>query len=62
MTSELRLEMQKTMQNHAAVFRTGDVLKEGVKKLQDNYDQMQDLKVNLTKITIKSFYSSMFSH
>lgn len=45
MTAELRLEMQKTMQNHAAVFRTGDVLKEGVEKLQDNYDQMQDLKL-----------------
>ncbi|NRA31436.1 MAG: succinate dehydrogenase flavoprotein subunit, partial [Parvularculaceae bacterium] len=28
-TAELRLEMQKVMQNNAAVFRTGDVLKEG---------------------------------
>jgi len=24
-TAQLRLKMQKTMQNHAAVFRTGDV-------------------------------------
>jgi len=32
-TSEIRLEMQKIMQNHAAVFRTGDSLDEGVAKL-----------------------------
>ena len=29
-TAALRLEMQKIMQNHCAVFRTGEVLKEGV--------------------------------
>ena len=29
-----RLEMQKTMQNNCAVFRTGDVLQEGVEKLR----------------------------
>src|SRR5690349_13210367 len=28
-TAELRLEMQKTMQNNCAVFRTGEVLEEG---------------------------------
>ncbi|XP_039252040.2 succinate dehydrogenase [ubiquinone] flavoprotein subunit, mitochondrial-like [Styela clava] len=44
-TADLRLEMQKTMQEHAAVFRTGDVLKEGVTKLQDNYQQMSNLKL-----------------
>ncbi len=32
-TASIRLDMQKTMQSHAAVFRTGDVLDEGVKKL-----------------------------
>ena len=31
--ADLRLEMQKTMQSHAAVFRTGDSLSEGVKKI-----------------------------
>ena len=33
-TAEIRNEMQKTMQNHAAVFRTSDSLKEGVAKMQ----------------------------
>merc|ERR1719225_2061730 len=33
-TAAQRLKMQKTMQNHAAVFRTGDVLKEGVEKMK----------------------------
>src|SRR5579859_3610328 len=32
-TAEIRLEMQKTMQRHAAVFRTGESLNEGVVKL-----------------------------
>lgn len=44
-TAELRLEMQKIMQAHAAVFRTGDSLKEGVKKLDDCYSQMPRLQV-----------------
>src|SRR6185436_17291231 len=29
-TAQLRLKMQKVMQNNCAVFRTGEVLKEGV--------------------------------
>ena len=33
-TADVRLEMQKTMQSHAAVFRTGDVLDEGVERLR----------------------------
>ena len=33
-TAEIRLEMQKVMQNHAAVFRTGETLDEGVEKLR----------------------------
>ena len=44
-TAELRLAMQQTMQNNAAVFRTGPVLKEGVEKMYDIYKQMDDLKV-----------------
>uniref|UniRef100_H2YIG6 succinate dehydrogenase n=1 Tax=Ciona savignyi TaxID=51511 RepID=H2YIG6_CIOSA len=35
------------MQTNAAVFRTGPVLKEGVQKIQEVYDEMKDLKVNL---------------
>jgi succinate dehydrogenase / fumarate reductase flavoprotein subunit len=33
-TAELRLEMQKTMQADAAVFRTDKTLAEGVEKMQ----------------------------
>jgi hypothetical protein len=28
-----RMRMQKTMQNHAAVFRTGPVMREGIDKV-----------------------------
>lgn len=45
-TAELRLAMQKVMQNHAAVFRTGDVLKEGVDKMNALYKDLDKLKVN----------------
>jgi len=45
-TAQLRLAMQKTMQNHAAVFRTGDVLKDGVEKMEKLDKQMEDLKVS----------------
>lgn len=34
-TSEIRLDMQRTMQKHCAVFRTGEVMEEGVKKMAD---------------------------
>ena len=37
MPSELRLSMQKAMQSHCAVFRTGESLKEGNKKIKDIY-------------------------
>ncbi|CAH2283643.1 succinate dehydrogenase [ubiquinone] flavo subunit, mitochondrial [Pelobates cultripes] len=43
-TSELRISMQKTMQTHAAVFRTGSVLKEGCEKLSAINSTMDDLK------------------
>ena len=33
------------MQTHAGVFRDGDSLLEGCKKMQDVYDGMEDLKV-----------------
>jgi succinate dehydrogenase / fumarate reductase flavoprotein subunit len=44
-TAEIRLEMQRTMQNHAAVFRTGDVLKEGVNKLSQTFDSFKEVKI-----------------
>ena len=45
-TAELRLEMQKIMQNHAAVFRTGEVMDEGIEKLQEIVDGFADVKVS----------------
>ncbi|MDI3336681.1 succinate dehydrogenase flavoprotein subunit [Defluviimonas aestuarii] len=44
-TADLRLEMQKTMQADAAVFRTDKTLAEGVKKMGAVAAKMGDLKV-----------------
>lgn len=44
-TAELRMRLQKTMQTHAAVFRTGDVLKEGCNKIGDLFKQADNIKV-----------------
>ena len=45
-TSSLRLQMQRTMQDHCAVFRTGEVLQEGVDKLDTIWGGMDDLQVS----------------
>ncbi len=45
-TAEIRLEMQKIMQNHAAVFRTGEVLDEGVQQLRRTFASFADVKVS----------------
>ncbi|MDG1339127.1 MAG: succinate dehydrogenase flavoprotein subunit [Paracoccaceae bacterium] len=44
-TAELRLEMQKTMQADAAVFRTDKTLAEGVTKMEAVAEKMSDLHV-----------------
>ena len=44
-TAELRLEMQQAMQQHCAVFRTGEVLEEGVRKLDATWDKRPALKI-----------------
>ncbi len=44
-TAEIRLEMQKTMQKHAAVFRTEDLLREGIDKLTKTAHSIADIKV-----------------
>ncbi len=44
-TADLRLEMQKTMQSDAAVFRTDKTLAEGVKKMEAVAAKMVDIKV-----------------
>merc|ERR1712244_109894 len=45
-TSAIRLKMQKTMQTHAAVFRTGDVMREGIEKMNLLWKDMANLKVS----------------
>jgi len=43
--ASLRLDMQLTMQNHAAVFRTSDSLKEGVRKIDEDRKRFSDINV-----------------
>ena len=45
-TAKLRLEMQHTMQKHAAVFRDSALLAEGVDKMHNVYAGMQDVGVS----------------
>ena len=45
-TADLRLEMQKAMQEDAAVFRTGESLVSGVDRLQAVWDKKADLQVS----------------
>ncbi|HZO22989.1 MAG TPA: succinate dehydrogenase flavoprotein subunit, partial [Steroidobacteraceae bacterium] len=45
-TAEIRLEMQKTMQLDAAVFRTAESLNEGMAKLQRTFESFADVRVN----------------
>ena len=44
-TSELRLEMQKTMQSKCAVFRTEKTLKEGVEQIRKPYEGISNVSV-----------------
>ncbi len=44
-TAQLRGEMQKTMQNHAAVFRTTESMNEGVGKINTCFQGKQDLGI-----------------
>jgi succinate dehydrogenase / fumarate reductase flavoprotein subunit len=45
-TAQLRLEMQRTMQSDAAVFRTGDTLRDGARKLAATYATFADVGVS----------------
>ena len=45
MTSELRLKMQRAMQNNAAVFRTSEVLSEGCKLIDNVWQGLSDIRV-----------------
>ena len=43
-TAKIRLEMQRVMQDHAAVFRTGESLQEGVDKLEHVFASFADVQ------------------
>ena len=45
-TAELRLNMQKAMQSHCTVYRTGEVLEEGVKLIHDVWKARDDVRVS----------------
>ena len=45
-TAQLRGKMQRAMQDHAAVFRTGEVLAEGVEKLSAVWSEKGDIAVS----------------
>ena len=49
-TADLRLEMQKTMQADAAVFRTDKTLAEGQTKMEGVADKIADVKVSDTSL------------
>ena len=45
-TAAIRLEMQKTMQADAAVFRTGATLQEGMQKLARTFETFADVRIS----------------
>jgi len=45
-TADIRNEMQRIMQNNAAVFRTGDVMQEGIELLAETSSSFADVKVD----------------
>ena len=44
-TSNLRLEMQRAMQENCAVFRTGKILDEGIKRVKNVWCEFKDITV-----------------
>jgi succinate dehydrogenase / fumarate reductase flavoprotein subunit len=53
-TAEVRLAMQKTMQEHAAVFRTSKTLDEGMVKLKADIESFKDVKLTDTSAIYNS--------
>ncbi|MEE8295286.1 MAG: succinate dehydrogenase/fumarate reductase flavoprotein subunit, partial [Sphingomonadales bacterium] len=45
-TAEIRLNMQRTMQTHCAVFRQDEVLDEGVRLIDDGFKSMARIKTS----------------
>jgi succinate dehydrogenase / fumarate reductase flavoprotein subunit len=44
-TAALRLKMQRTMQTDCAVFRTAEVMQQGVRKIHDVWKESEDIRV-----------------
>jgi succinate dehydrogenase / fumarate reductase, flavoprotein subunit len=53
-TAELRMEMQRTMQAHCAVFRTDELMREGRDKLTSLWSKNDDVKVTDTSLVWNS--------
>jgi succinate dehydrogenase / fumarate reductase flavoprotein subunit len=45
-TAQLRLKMQRDMQNHAAVFRTEESMAEGVRLMDENLQNYADIRIS----------------
>lgn len=45
-TAEIRLDMQKTMQSKAAVFRTGSTLEEGIQEIDRIHNSFEDVSIS----------------
>ena len=45
-TAEIRLNMQRVMQSNAAVFRTGEILDEGTRLIDEVWDSLEDVRVS----------------
>jgi succinate dehydrogenase / fumarate reductase flavoprotein subunit len=44
-TAQIRENMQRTMQEHVAVFRDEDTLKKGIKRLHEVHDSLADIRI-----------------
>ncbi len=44
-TAQIRDNMQRTMQKHAAVFRTGESMQEGVERMNEIFDSFKDVGI-----------------
>ncbi len=53
-TAELRASMQNAMQSNCAVFRTGEVLQEGIEKMKEVWSAKDDIKVSDTSMVWNS--------
>jgi succinate dehydrogenase / fumarate reductase flavoprotein subunit len=53
-TAEIRAKMQHVMQTNCAVFRTGEILEEGKKKIHEVFQEMPDIRVSDRSLTWNS--------